>query len=248
MRGIVILLVGLLATGCGSAVAGSGEARAVEDARDNARDVARRFYIYNARVYPAEFVAHNVADLNGVEVMRFTGRTTAGDGVRVVVRVSGVALEGGWVPGEQVTVMRCFELRFATSADSDDDEPRDVTCPPGSPRTFKPWPKTPDIPVERLEKALPRVPVGGRVDEAKVRKAVASVRLDPAIHREFKTEGDVVGGLLWIKPEYADALDCVLLRVSPGRTSVWVPPRTQRMIGEGGCDVDNAIDPMPPPH
>ncbi|WP_121436541.1 GIY-YIG nuclease family protein [Actinomadura pelletieri] len=246
MRVIVILLMGLLATGCGSA--GSGEARAVEDARDNAREVAQRFYIYNARVYPAEFVAHNVADLNGVEVMSFTGRTTAGEGVRVVVRVSGVALKGGWVPGEQVTVMRCFELRFATSADVGDGEPRDVTCPPGGPRTFEPWPKTPEIPVDRLEEALPRVPVGGRVDVAEVRKAVGSVRLDPAIHREFKVKGDVVGGLLWIKPYLADALDCVLIRVAPGSTSVWVPSRAQRMIGEAGCDVDHAIDPMPPPH
>jgi hypothetical protein len=42
--------------------------------------------------------------------------------------------------------------------------------------------------------------------------------------------------------------DCVLARVSPGTTEMWVPPRIQRMPGEGGCFVANALDPAPPPH
>ncbi|GAA4224355.1 hypothetical protein GCM10022254_03600 [Actinomadura meridiana] len=243
MRRIVIVLAGLLVTGCMPSV--SAEDRATDDARDNARKVGQR--LDSARVWPAQDVAHRAADLDGVEVMRFSGRTTVGDGVRVVVRVAGTAVEDGW-SGERVSVKRCFELRIATSIGWDDIKPSDVTCPSGSPLTFKPWPKTPDIPYERLEKALPHVPAKGRADETKIRAVVASLRLDPAIRSEFRTEGAKVGLALWVKPYLSEALDCVLARVEPGRTTVWVPSTIQRMPGEGGCTVVNALHPMAPPH
>ncbi|MGP4023861.1 hypothetical protein [Actinomadura sp. 3N407] len=65
---------------------------------------------------------------------------------------------------------------------------------------------------------------------------------------EFTTEGDVVGVVLSVKPYLSEALDCVLARVAPGRTSVWSPPLIQRMPGEGGCGAGDAVHPLPPPH
>ncbi|MFG2249562.1 hypothetical protein [Spirillospora sp. NPDC048823] len=249
MRRLAIVLVSaLLAAGCGGVPgAGTAEDRAADDARKAAVKISER--LYSSRVRPAQDVAHRAADLRGVEVMRVAGATTGeGDGVRVVVRVSGTAAAQWPDAHGPVTVKRCFELRFAAGAEWHEDEPRGVRCPAGEPLTFEPWPRTPDIPAERLEKALPRVPAGGRADEGKVRAAVASLRLDPAVRREFTTDGDVVGVVLSVKPYLSDALDCVLARVAPGRTSVWSPPRIQRTPGEGGCSAGNAVHPMPPPH
>jgi hypothetical protein len=240
-RSMLVLVSVLLVAGCGTA-----EDRATGDARKAADRAGDR--LYTSRVLPAHDVAHRAADLDGVEVMRVTGTSTAGNGVRLVLRTTGTAAEDGWFPSGTITVKRCFELRFSTTADWKNHDTRQVNCPSGKPLTFKSWPKTPDIPSERLEKALPRVPSGGRADEAKVRAAVASLRLDEAIRREFRTEGPVVGVALTVKPYLSDVSDCVLARVAPGRTSVWTPPRVQRMAGEGGCSAANAIDPMPPPH
>jgi hypothetical protein len=187
--------------------------------------------------------------MDGVEVMRVTGTTTGRmGGIGLVVRVSGTAVAGGWDEPDTVTVTRCFELRVSPKTRSRGDEPRDVDCPHGAPLTFKPWPKTPEIPYERLRRALPRVPRGGMVDESKVRSAVASLHLDPAIRTDVQAQGGVVGISLKVKPYLADALECTLARVAPGSTTVWSPSRIQRMPGEGGCDVGNAIHPMPPPH
>lgn len=243
MRRIAIVLLGLLVTGCVPVV--SAEDRAADAAKEKARRVGN--VLYGPRVWSAQDMGHRAADLDGVEVMRVSGATTGTrEGVRVVVRTSGSAADG-WGGTETVTVRRCFELRFNPRTEWD-DEPREVPCPRGGPLTFKPWPKTPEIPDERLQKALPRVPHGGRAEEAKVRAAVASLRLDPAVRSEFKTEGRVVGVVLSVKPYLSAALDCVLARVAPGRTDVWSPPTIQRMPGEGGCSAANAIHPMPPPH
>ncbi|TDB80338.1 translation initiation factor IF-2 [Actinomadura sp. KC216] len=241
MRRIAIVLVGLLVTGCVPGT--SPEDEATDDAREKARRVKN--VVYGGRTWSAQDVGHLAADLGKVDVMRVRGVSTGtGDGVRVVVRTSGSAFED-W--GNEITVRRCFELRFKGDAERDDD-PREVPCPQGEPLTFKPWPKTPDIPSGRLERALPRVPAGGAAEEAKVRAAVASLRLDPAIRVEFMTQGGVVGVVLKVKPYLSEAFDCVLARIAPGRTSVWSPSRIQRMPGEGGCSAGNAIDPMPPPH
>lgn len=86
------------------------------------------------------------------------------------------------------------------------------------------------------------------MDESKVRSAVASLHLDPAIRTDVQANEGMVGISLKVKPYLADALECVLAVVAPGRTNVWSPSRIQRMPGEGGCDVGNAIHPMPPPH
>jgi hypothetical protein len=60
-----------------------------------------------------------------------------------------------------------------------------------------------------------------------------------------KTEGGQVGVLLSVKGNGVDAQDCLLARVGPGDTEVWVPPRMQRMPGEGGCFVAAALAPQP---
>ncbi|MGI5416741.1 hypothetical protein [Actinomadura luteofluorescens] len=245
MRRFVIPLVALLAAGCGQ-LGQSPESVAADDARKAAERAGDR--VYDSRVRPARDMGHRAADLDGVEVMRVTGVSTAGDGVRLVLRTSGTAPDGGWFATSTITVRRCFELRFSTSTEWQRYGTRQVACPAGGPLAFGPWPKTPEIPSERLRKALPRVPKGGRADEAKVRAAVGSLRLDPAIRREFGTKGGVVGVVLSVKPYGSDVFDCVLARVAPGRTSVWTPPRVQRTAGEAGCSAGNAIDPLPPPH
>ncbi|WUH97397.1 hypothetical protein OHR68_28220 [Spirillospora sp. NBC_00431] len=243
MRRIAIVLVGLLITGC--VPGASAEERAVDDARAKARRAGN--VLYGSRVWSAREMGHRAADLAEVDVMRVSGTTTGTPaGVRVTVRTSGSAPED-WPDTGTVNVRRCFDLRFSPRTEWD-DVPREVPCPRGEPLRFEPWPKTPDIPSGRLGKALPRVPAGGRADEAQVREAVASLRLDPAVRVEFATRGAVVGVVLSVRPYLSEALDCVLARVAPGRTSVWSPPRIQRMPGEGGCGAGNAIDPMPPPH
>ncbi|MGW7280038.1 hypothetical protein ACWGIV_17370 [Streptomyces sp. NPDC054844] len=92
------------------------------------------------------------------------------------------------------------------------------------------------------------MPEGGRVDEATVRPALAALDLDPAIRTEVKAGGGRVGVLLSVEGNHFDPQDCLLARVAPGTTKVWTPPRIQRMPGEGGCTVDNALHPLPPPH
>ena len=244
MHRFVLVPLALLMTG-GCALP-SPENSAVGDARDMARQVGDR--LDSGRVRSAQDVGHLADDMDGVEVMRVTGATTARKkGVGLVVRVSGSA-SGEWGHSEPVTVTRCFELRVSPATQWGRDRPRDVDCPRGAPLTFKPWPKTPEIPYERLRKALPRVPRGGVVDEAKVRRAVASLHLDPAIRADVQAQEGMVGVSLMVKPHLADALECTLARVASGRTDVWSPSRIQRVPGEGGCDVGNAIHPMPPPH
>lgn len=251
MRRVVLLLLPvLLSAACGevlySGTGGTAEERAAGDAR-KAADLAGD-KIYTSRVRSARDLAHRAADLDGVEVMAVSGASTAGAGVTLVIRVPGTAPQDGQFPAGSVTVKYCFRMRFSTAGEFRRYGTRQVACPSGAPLTFEPWPKTPDIPVEKLEKALPRVPAGGGADEAKVRAAVASLRLDPAIQREFAAEGDKVGLVLRVKPYLSDAFDCVLASVAPGRTSVWSPSPMQRMPGEAGCTAASALHPMPPPH
>ncbi|WP_344282985.1 hypothetical protein [Actinomadura napierensis] len=246
-----IAVLALVLAGCGEtpyrAPATTVEDRAAEEARKAADKAGDR--LYSSRVRPAQDVAHSAADLDGVEVMKVTGGSTAGPGIELVLRTSGTASQP-WSADAPVTVTRCFALSFSTTTEWHRYGTREVACPPGRPLAFKPWPKTPEIPDERLKKALPRVPSGGTADEAKVRAAVASLRLDPAIRVDVLREGDVVGVALTVKPDPSvdDALDCTLARVAPGRTSVWSPSRIQRMPGEGGCGVGYAVHPQPPPH
>ncbi|MFD4910896.1 hypothetical protein [Kitasatospora purpeofusca] len=95
---------------------------------------------------------------------------------------------------------------------------------------------------------LPQVPEGGRVEEAEVRRALAALDLPPAIRTEVKADGARVGVLLAVEGNGFDPQDCLLALVGPGRTDVWTPPGIQRMPGEGGCTLDNALDPKPAPH
>jgi hypothetical protein len=243
MRRLLLLPLALLLAGCG--IAPSPEREATDDAREKARRVGER--LYGNRVWSAQDVGHRAADMEGVDVMRVTGTTTVrAKGVEVVIRVSGSA-PTAWPDTGTITVVHCFALRVSPTT-TWDVEPRGVDCPPGRPLAFPPWPKTPEIPAGRLRKALPHVRRGGTPDERKVRGAVASLHLDPAIRVEIAAQEGMVGVSLKVKPYLDDALDCVLARVAPGATDVWTPPTIQRMPGEGGCDVGNALHPMPPPH
>ncbi|MFJ6852135.1 translation initiation factor IF-2 [Streptomyces sp. NPDC091271] len=244
MRRLLLLAPLLLfAAACGVVQSSEGEAT------DAAREVAGRAgeRLYGQRPRTAEEVGRAASGIDGVEVLRVTGTSTHdGDGVNVVVRTSGSAYNG-WFDVEEVTVRRCFEVRVSPRSEWR-EEPRDVVCPDGRPLTFAPPPEPPRLPYEELRAKLPRVPERGRVDEAEVRRVLAALDMNPAIRTEVKADGGRVGVLLSVKGNGFDPQDCLLARVGPGATEVWTPPRIQRMPGEGGCTVGNALDPAPAPH
>ncbi|TDT29191.1 hypothetical protein EV562_11356 [Streptomyces sp. BK208] len=231
-------------------VAGCGPAQSSEaEATDAAREVAQRAgeKLYGQRPRTAEEVGRAASLIDGVEVMRVTGAATHdGDGVHLVLRTSGSAYNS-WFDIEEITVRRCFTVRVSPTSRWR-ARPEDVDCPDGPPMTFAPPPEPPRLPDGELRAALPRVPSGGRADEAEVRRALASLDLDAGIRTEVKAEGDRVGVLLSVEGNHFDPQDCLLARVAPGATEVWAPPRIQRMPGEGGCTVANALHPAPAPH
>lgn len=244
MRRLLLIAPLLLFTaGCG--VVQSSEDEATDSAREVAAEAGER--LYSQRPRTAEEVGRSASGIDGVEVLRVTGTSThEGDGIDVVVRASGSAYDG-WLDREEVAVRRCFAVRVSPKSEWRED-PRDMDCPDGPPLTFAPLPEPPPLPYEELRAKLPQVPEGGRVDEAEVRRGLAALDLDPAIRTEVKSDGGRVGVLLSVKGNGFDAQDCLLAHVGPGTTEVWVPPRIQRMPGEGGCTVAGALDPLPPPH
>lgn len=192
-------------------------------------------------------VGYEASRIEGVEALRVTGTAPRdGDGIEVVVRTSGSAYNG-WFDVETVTVRRCFAVRVAPGAEGA-EEPRDVDCPDGPLPVFAPPPAPPRLPHGELRARLPRVPEGGRADEAEVRRVLAALGLDQGIRTEVGAEGGRVGVALTVERDPRDPQDCVLARVAPGSTEVWTPPRIQRMPGEGGCSVGNALRPAPLPH
>lgn len=244
MRRLLLLTPLLLLTvGCG--VVQSSE----DEATDVAREVATKAgkLLRSQRPRTAEEVGRSATGIDGVEVLRVTGTSTHdGDGVDVIVRTSGSAYSE-WFDVQEVVVRRCFAVRVSPTSRWG-ETPRDVDCPDGPPLSFDPPPEPPRLPFEQLRASLPRVPEGGRVDEAGVRRTIAALDLDPAIRTEVDADGGRVGILLSVQGSHFDPQDCLLARVEPGATKVWMPPRIQRMPGEGGCTVGNALHPLPPPH
>ncbi|MFJ5933426.1 translation initiation factor IF-2 [Streptomyces sp. NPDC093071] len=216
----------------------------------SAREVARKASerLESQRPRTAEEVGYAASLFDRVEVMRVTGTSTHdGDGVHVIVRTTGYGYEGALLAAERYVVRRCFRVRVSPEAEWG-AEPRKVDCPDGPALAFRPPPEPPRLPYEELRRKLPRVPKGGRADEAGVRRVVAALDMDPKIRTEVRADGDRVGVLLLVPGNGFDPQDCLLARVAPGDTSVWVPSRMQRMPGEAGCGVGNALDPAPPPH
>ncbi|WP_406861092.1 translation initiation factor IF-2 [Streptomyces sp. HUAS MG47] len=246
MRRLLLLvpLLLLFAAACGVLLE-TPEAKAEDAAREVATRAGER--LSSQRPRTAEEVGYSASRIDGVEVLRVTGTDTHdGDGVDVVIRTSGTA-QDGWDGQDMVTVRPCFAVRVSPKAEWG-EEPDYVDCPDNPPLTFAPPPEPPELPYEELRAKLPRVPKGGRADEAEVRRTVAALDMDPAIVTEVKADGGRVGVLLLVRGNGFDAQDCLLARVEPGATEVWVPSRIQRMPGEGGCSVGNALDPAPPPH
>ncbi|MFI5801385.1 translation initiation factor IF-2 [Streptomyces sp. NPDC051561] len=241
----LLLLAALLAltTGCGTVQ--SSEGRASDAAQEVARKAGER--LYGQRVRTAAEAGYITAGLDGVEVLRMTGTSTHhGDGLEMVVRTSGSAFNP-WLDAQEVTVRRCFTVRVSPETKWR-EEPHEVDCPDGPPLAFAPPPAPPRLPHQELRAKLPKVAKGGRVNEAEVRRAVAALNLVPPIRTEVKADDGMVGVLLSVRGNRSDPQDCLLARVEPGATEVWVPPRIQRMPGEGGCTVGNALHPLPPPH
>ncbi|MDN3268161.1 translation initiation factor IF-2 [Streptomyces sp. MA15] len=242
-RSLLLALVLPALTGCG--VIRSGDAKATDAARAEATKAGVR--LDSQRPRTADEVGYAASALDGVEVLRVTGTATHdGDGVELIVRTTGSAPEPGLDP-QAVTVRRCFAVRVSPRTEWG-EEARDVDCPDGPPLRFAPPPEPPQVPFEAVSSKLPRVPKGGRVDEVEVRRALASLDMDPSITTQVKTEGGRVGVLLSPPPDGYSPTDCVLAVVAPGDTNVWTPSRIHRMPGEGGCSAGNALHPLPPPH
>ncbi|MET8969526.1 translation initiation factor IF-2 [Streptomyces hydrogenans] len=237
------VLLSSCAVGCG--VLENSEDHATDVARDAAGKVVER--LYGQRPRTAEEVGREAAGIDGVEVLRLTGTSTHdGDGVDVVVRTSGSAYDDRY-DAQEVVVRRCFVVRVSPRS-AWREEPRDVDCPDGPPLHFTPPPPPPELPSGALDAKLPRVPNGGRADEAEVRRVLAALDLHPDIRTEVRAEAGRIGVSLSLKGNGFDPQDCVLAVVGPGATEVWVPPRIQRMPGEGGCGVGSALYRQPPPH
>jgi hypothetical protein len=244
MRRTVIATLVITALAAGACGTDSAEADAVDNARDNAKEISNA--IYGTRLVKAGDIAHHVADLKGVEILNVSGATSSDSGgVRVVVRISGSSFrgEGLFQTSGPVTVARCFELTFDGRRIEWDTIPPQVRCPAGAPLTFGPWPKPPPIPIERIEHALPKVnelPSGRGVEERDVRAAIAKLNLDPAIRIEVKTESDFAAGIAFVvDPVFPGApFDCILASVKPGETKAWVLSRTP---GAKGCEADDAL-------
>ncbi|MGW8744432.1 translation initiation factor IF-2 [Streptomyces sp. NPDC055794] len=233
----------LLVAGCG--VAEPSEEKATDEAREVARTVGER--LYGQRPRTADEAGREAAGMEGVEVMRVDGTSSQdGDGLELVVRTSGTAFNSTF-DIEEVTVRRCFAVRVSPRSEWR-EKPRDVDCPDSLPLVLGPAPEAPELPAAELRAKLPRVPEGGRADEAEVRRVIAALDMDPAIRSEVKAEDGRVGVLLLVPGDGFGPQDCVLARVGPGEREVWVPPRIQRMRGEAGCTVSNALHPAPPPH
>jgi hypothetical protein len=243
MRRLLLLAPLLLFTAsCG--IAPSSEGRATDDARETARKAAQQLYSQLPRT--ADEVGHAATGVNGVEVLQLTGTSTHdGRGIDLVVRTSGSGTGAG-PDSPEVTVQRCFAIRASPRTDWN-EPPRDVGCPDGAPLGF-PVPKAAAPPYEELRSKLPRVPEGGRADEAEVRRVLAALSLQPTVRIEVKADGERVGVVLTKERNGSDPQDCVLAVIGPGATDVWAPSLMQRMPGENGCTVDNALHPQPAPH
>ncbi|GAA2096760.1 translation initiation factor IF-2 [Actinomadura alba] len=253
MRRTMIAALVITALAAGACGTDRAEAAAEESARGNSRKISNA--MYGTRLVKADDIAHHVADLEGVEVLKVSSDTTDGtEGVRVVIRVVGAGFRGeGWFrQSGRVTVTRCFELTFGRGWVEWDTVPPRVCCPAGTPPRFSPWLEPPPIPVERIERALPKVnelPSGRGVEEKDVRAAIAKLNLHPAIRIEIETESDFAAGVAFsVDPSHPGAaFDCVLASVKPGETKVWTPSRTRRMPGEKNCDAHDALRPTPTP-
>ncbi|MEV0193548.1 translation initiation factor IF-2 [Kitasatospora purpeofusca] len=202
--------------------------------------------LYGQRPRTAEEVGRAAAGIRGVEVLRLMGASTLnGDGIAMIVRTSGSATDG-WPEPQPISVRRCFTVRVSPRSERG-EQPRRVDCPDGPALAFAAPPESPRLPYEELRAGLPQVPEGGRVEEAEVRRALAALDLPPAIRTEVKSDGARVGVLLAVESNGFDAQDCLLAVVSPGRTDAWIPPGIHRMPGEGGCTVNNALNPSRAP-
>ncbi|MYT34969.1 translation initiation factor IF-2 [Streptomyces sp. SID8356] len=245
MRRLLPLTPLLLVTvGCGL-LSQSAESAAADAAREVAGKAGER--LHSQRPRTAEEVGRSASGIDGVTVMQVKGASTHdGDGIDLVVRTSGSAY-GQRRDHEPVTVVRCFSLRVSPRSEWG-EEPQATTCPDSPPLTFAPPPEPPRLPYEELRAKLPRVPAGGQVDEAGIRRTLATLDMDRAIRTEVRADGGRVGILMSLKGNGYDPQDCLVAHVRPGTTEVWVPSRIQRMPGEGGCSIGNALEPSAPPH
>ncbi|CCH16466.1 hypothetical protein [Micromonospora lupini] len=200
---------------------------AVADATETADRIEARFerdHLYRAADY-----ARTAAQEPDVAVLSVTGETHWQTGVTLVLRVTGHGQgfrgNGHADKGDEVV---CFRFKLGPKRDSRDDG---VDCPAGDPLPIQ---KDPTL--DGLDGRLKETLGAAGPDEARIRKAVDAVGLDPAVRREFSTEGDTVGVAL-----RASQYDCLLARVDASGAQTWRPSHIQLAPGELPCTAGTAL-------
>lgn len=177
--------------------------------------------------YTAEGISHDLAQADGVDVMRVTGTTkNTREGVVVIVRVHGV---GRRAAGGDVEMLVCYRLEYSLRHD---DPVTRIVCPSGEPLAIA---KDPHLPgdIDTRLKAILSVRPAPTLDA--VRAAVRAIPMDQRITRDIAEAGGAIGVAV-----RAGRYDCQLGRLQGGVVDVWRPSHVQLAPGELNCTAADA--------
>ncbi|MFI5931535.1 hypothetical protein [Actinoplanes sp. NPDC051494] len=200
---------------------------AVADAAAKIEQVENRFD-YDG-TYKAADYQRTAGHFDGVDVLSVTGETHWQTGVTLILRVPGNGHEEGYdgVTIKRATELICFRLNQGPDDDTRDD---DIPCP-GTPALPVPQNASLTGADDRIKAAL----TGIKPAEQPARTALGRLHLDPAVQITYATAPGLLGVAL-----NASQYDCVLVQVTPDRTSTWRPSHTQLSPGELPCTADVA--------
>lgn len=201
---------------------------AVADATKKVGQVLKRFdydHLYQSSDY-----AHSAAQHSDVEVLAVTGQTHWQTGVTLIVKVAGHGVQHG--ADGSVIAQRdediCFKLQLGPKSDTVE---ADIKCQPGDP-----LPIAKDPSLDGVDDQLSAALQGVEPNEAAVRRAIASLKLDPAIRQDVAVHDGTVGVAL-----RAAQYDCLLARVTTAGAALWRPSHTQLAPGELSCSAQTAL-------
>ncbi|MFD0427324.1 translation initiation factor IF-2 [Streptomyces zhihengii] len=240
----LLLLAPLLpfVVGCGVVVQ-LPEERAADAAQDVAVEAGGK--LYGQRPRSAAEVGRSAAGIDGVEVLRVTGTSTHDDGIEVIIRTSGSAY-GDRLDSQKTVVRRCFVLRVSSGTER-------VGRPTASTaRTALHWRSLRHPSLPSADRATPHAASPGAAERPRrggrgtpggrcPRHGSGCPHRDEGRRRTGRPSP--VGRRKRLRSPELRPRPC-----GARSTDVWTPPRAQRMPGEGGCTVGNALDPLPAPH
>jgi hypothetical protein len=174
--------------------------------------------------------AHSAAQHPDVKVLAVTGETHWQSGVTLIVRVTGRGVKRG-ADGSVIAERDeeiCFKLQLGPHSDTVD---ADIKCQKGDPLPLAEDPSLGGVD-DRLKNALNAVDP----NEAAVRRAIAGLKLDPAVRQDVAAQGGTVGVAL-----RAAQYDCVMARVNTAGAELWRPAHTQLAPGELNCSAQTAL-------